>query len=182
MSFEYVRAFVDLETTGLDPRRHEIIEVGCIVAVERGIELEVMDGFAFKVHPERIEAADPVALSINGYSPEQWHGARDLHSAMHELASRTRGMVLVGHNIAFDWRFLERAFERTGVAHALRSERIDVCALARRRLAGDPHVTGFSLSNMCAYFDIENENPHAALADIRATYELYGRLLEMGAA
>ena len=51
--------FVDVETTGLDETRHEIIEI----AVIRGSQT-----YHRKVQPQHIETASPRALEINGFS------------------------------------------------------------------------------------------------------------------
>ena len=41
-------AFIDIETTGLNMLKHEIIEVGCVLATP---ELEVIEEFELKIKP-----------------------------------------------------------------------------------------------------------------------------------
>ena len=55
----------DLETTGLDASQHEIIEIGCVLTTP---SFEVIEKFEFKIKPERIENADPIAMKINHYN------------------------------------------------------------------------------------------------------------------
>ena len=55
--------FVDVETTGLDPVRHELIELAA-VRVDRHT-LEPLDHVSVKVRPERLADADPKALEVN---------------------------------------------------------------------------------------------------------------------
>src|SRR3989344_1833010 len=68
-------AFIDIETTGLDVRRHEIIEIGCILTTP---ELKVIEEFELKIKPERIADADPVSLKISHYDPDRWGSAHNL--------------------------------------------------------------------------------------------------------
>ena len=60
--------FLDVETTGLDPRAHEIVEIA-IVALDGQVLLDT------KVKPQNIEAASPRALEINGYNEADWADA-----------------------------------------------------------------------------------------------------------
>ena len=49
-------AFIDIETTGLNLLKHEIIEIGCVLTTP---ELKVIEEFELKIKPEHIENADP---------------------------------------------------------------------------------------------------------------------------
>ena len=54
--------FVDVETTGLDPVRHELLELAA-VRVDRHT-LEPLDHVSVKVRPERLADAEPKALEV----------------------------------------------------------------------------------------------------------------------
>jgi len=104
-------AFIDLETTGLELNKHEITEIGCIVAKQipqknNGAKLEIIEEFEIKVKPKHIETADPVSLEITGYKEEDWQDAVTLKEAVGVLAEKTRGAIMVAHNVAFDWAFV----------------------------------------------------------------------------
>jgi len=175
-------AFIDLETTGLELEKHEIIEIGCIVArqVPRetdGASLEIIEEFEIKVKPEHIETADPVGLEINGYHENDWKDAIPLSDAMKIVAEKTREANIVAHNVAFDSMFLEKAFEETGVKNMMHYHKLDTISIAFAKLYGVPEVQKFSLRSLCEYFDIENKKAHTALSDARATYELYRKLM-----
>ena len=78
-------AFIDIETTGFNVETQEIIEIGCVIVAQNdGIPGEVIDEFDLKVKPEHLEAADPEALSVNGYNEAEWLFAMDLMQAMKE--------------------------------------------------------------------------------------------------
>ena len=44
-------AFIDIETTGLNLEKHEIIEIGCAITTPR---LEVIEEFNLKIKPQKI--------------------------------------------------------------------------------------------------------------------------------
>jgi len=176
--------FVDLETTGLLLERHEIIEFGCVVAKQitqdgKGPKLEKIEEFEIKIKPEHIETADPTGLKINGYNEKDWKDALSLKDAFDVVAEKTKGGIMVAHNVAFDWAFLEKAFEETGIENKMHYHKLDTIAIAFAKLYDNPDVKKFSLRELCAYFGIENKKAHTALSDARATYELYQYLIKM---
>lgn len=99
--------FLDTETTGLDPLRHEVWEIA--FAVNDG---DIRSGIV----PHLGGSADPQALAMNGYfdrarsalGPRLW-----LHDVEIELRAALAGATVVGSNPAFDTAFLR---QRWGVA------------------------------------------------------------------
>ena len=52
-------AFIDIETTGLSPEKHEIIEIGIVIAKQQdGIVGDVLEEIELKIKPERIDEAE----------------------------------------------------------------------------------------------------------------------------
>ncbi|OGJ02895.1 hypothetical protein A3G06_00920 [Candidatus Nomurabacteria bacterium RIFCSPLOWO2_12_FULL_46_14] len=167
-------AFIDIETTGPLVAKHEIIEIGCIVTSH---DLQIIDEFETKVTPERIEDADPVALKINHYDPALWEGSQTLPQALEILSEKVKDAIMVGHNVAFDAGFLDYAFQKSGIPNSMHYHRLDTVSLAWAKLHAKPDINHFSLRELCLYFGIKNARPHSALADARATYELYKKLM-----
>src|SRR3989338_3625790 len=65
-------AFVDLETTGLDPFRHEVVEIGIVLAEQRADlfdrqYLELLSEHEIQLLPEHIETAEKKALEVTKY-------------------------------------------------------------------------------------------------------------------
>jgi DNA polymerase-3 subunit epsilon len=180
---KHILAFIDTESTGLDPERHELISIGVVLVSqdwsgERPI-FEKSDEFELKIKPERIEDADPVALRVNKYDPADWIFAYNLPEAMKILSEKTKDAIMVSHNIAFDYMFLEKAFNRTGIENKMHYHKLDTISIAFAKLHGNADIDRFSLRSLCEHFGIENKNAHTALSDAHATYLLYKKLMEL---
>ena len=176
-------AFIDTETTGLDVEKHEIIQIGCVLVNQEhastAVNFTVADEFEIKIKPERIEDAEMVALRINGYDPADWVFAYTLKEAMTLFAEKTEGAVMVGHNLPFDYAFLMKAFSTTGVPNKMHYHKLDTISVAFAKSKKRDDIDKFSLYHLCNIFGIENKKAHTALADARATYELYKRLMAL---
>ncbi|MFZ2205266.1 MAG: 3'-5' exonuclease [Minisyncoccia bacterium] len=170
-------AFIDIETTGLNLMQHEIIEIGCIVVSPT---FEILEEFALKIKPIHIETADPVSLKIVHYDEEKWEEAITLKEAIKILADKTEDSTMIGHNISFDAAFLDKAFFETKTKKKFfHFHLLDTISIAYAKLHDREDIEKLSLHELCAYFDIKNEHEHSALSDIRATLELYKKLMSL---
>jgi DNA polymerase-3 subunit epsilon len=96
--------FFDVETTGLAPEYHDLIEIGAIRV--RQSDLSVVCEYSTKVRPNNIDRASPGALRVNGYTPEGWKDAVSLRVAMLSMLDIVRDAALCAHKAAFDEYFL----------------------------------------------------------------------------
>ncbi len=177
-------AFIDLETTGLDPIKHEIIEIGGIVARQipqagRGSAIEPIAEFEYKIKPKDLTSADPEALRINGYNDADWLFAPDLEQVLPAIADQTEGAIMIAHNVMFDWNFLNQAFLRTGIKNKMHYHKIDLLAMAFAKLYHQEEVQYFNLASLAKHFDITNPKAHTALADTQTAFAIYRKLLEI---
>ncbi len=175
-------AFIDIETTGLDPDRHEIIEIGCVLMdqvwhPDGRVELVHIEECEYKVKPERIADADPQALRVNGYNAADWIFAYTLPEAMKMLGEKTRDCIFVAHNACFDYMFIDKAFRLTGIENKMHYHKIDTISVAFARLGHGGDIDRFSLRALCEFFKIENKNAHTALADTRAMALMYEKMM-----
>lgn len=175
-------AFLDVETTGLDPQKHEVIQIGVVLArqVERpgnlGPGVEIIEEIEMKIKPERIEDAEEDALRVNGYNEAEWMFAPDLKNAMEFLAKKLDGAVQVSHNLTFDSAFVEKCYERAGLENTMARYKLDTISIAFARLYNRPDVK-YSLKYLCDLFQIKNENAHTALADAKALFHVYKKMM-----
>jgi DNA polymerase-3 subunit epsilon len=173
-------AFLDIETTGFNVETQEIIEIGVVIMDQKdGVLGNMVEEFELKIKPEKLENADAQALAINGYNEMEWMFAMTLEQAMKVFAEKTKDCVFVAHNAAFDYSFIAKAFATTQVENKMFYAKIDTISFAfakLHKLADSPRL---SLGSLCDYFGIENSRAHTALADTRATVDVYRKLLEL---
>lgn len=179
---DYTLAFLDVETTGLDPQKHEVIQVGVVLAKQiprsgnQGPTLEKIEEFEIKIKPERLEDAEEDALRVNGFTEAEWMFAPDLKNAMEFLGKKLQGSIQVSHNLTFDAAFMEKSFERAGMENTMARYKLDTISIAFARLYNRPDVK-FSLRYLCELFQIKNDNAHTALSDAKALYEVYKKMM-----
>lgn len=157
---------IDLETTGLDPKRDKIIEIG-VVKVERN---KVVREWETYVNPNR--KLEERIVELTGIQDEQLSKAPKIGEVLPALFEMLGNDVLLGHRIMFDYSFIKKA----AVDHKLSFERsgIDTLKIARKYLAD---LESRGLGYLCEYYGICHK-AHRALEDARATVELYRKLTE----
>ncbi|MBM4048172.1 MAG: hypothetical protein FJ279_23970 [Planctomycetes bacterium] len=155
-------AVIDVETTGLNPYRHDrIIEIAALLVSPDGA---VVSSFASVVNPER----DVGPTHIHGLSAADVLQAPLFSEVATALLEVLRPAVaLVGHNARFDLSFLNLEFRRLGVD-------FPQCAVIdTMQLSG-----GGTLAACCAAHGIKTEGvAHSAACDALATARLALALL-----
>ena len=177
-------AFIDLETTGFDPDKHEIIEIGVIIARQvpmagRGPKLEVLEEFELKVKPEHLETADQEALRLNSYNDADWLFAVSLEQALKLVQEKTLDTIMVGQNVNFDWKFLEAGFKKTGLQNKMHYHKLDLIPMVFAKTYNDDRLKYYNLQGLAEYYGIKNDKAHTALADIKTTFAIYKKVLEI---
>jgi len=168
-------AFVDIELTGLDESKHEIIEIATIIYNQE--EDRVEREWEKKIAPSHIETADPKALQINGYINNPHLYKSSLRSALIKFNSIARDCIIVGQNIDFDLRFIRRNMELLDIKPSFhRRDKLDLTSLAWWDIK-DSEVKGISLANLCDRFKISNAGAHTALIDCKRTFGVYKCLM-----
>lgn len=157
----------DLETTGLNPIRDEIVEISGIKVHEN----KTVKEFSTLVNPGI--PISPAAARINGITDEMVRHAPPLRDALENFLHFAEDKVLVGHNIhTFDMIFLytgaARKLERT-----IPNDYVDTLYLARNCL---PHLTRHRLIDVAEHFGIATDGAHRALADCHMNLQCYMEL------
>lgn len=158
-------AVVDLETTGLSPRRGDrIVEVAVLVLAADG---RVEDRFETLVNPRR----DPGPVHLHGIRPRDLEDAPEFGDVAGHLAERLEGRAIVAHNARFDARFLVAEFARIGAP--LPPVRC-ICTLELARTTVPAPI--YRLGTLCAVCGIPVQPSHAAVRDAEATAHLLHHL------
>ncbi len=160
----------DLETSGLDPARDEILEIA-------GLKLkgkEVVNRFESLVRPTRaisrevesVHGLNEIFLLVNG---------RPLSEVMKDFISFIADAIIVGHNIKeFDWLFVSNQMKRTGVT-APANKMIDTLELSRKLLP----LPRYNLGEIAKHFGFTIPNAHRAMPDVEANARVFLELMEL---
>lgn len=175
--FDRPIAFTDVETTGLDASRHEIIELGLVVIDQK--TLSIIDALDLKIAPEHIETASPKALEINGYAPADWEGATSLDAAMRAYSDKTAEAMFSAHNITFDWAFISTAFTKTGTSNHMDYHRLDLLTMAWFALR-NRGAEKLNLNAVAKFLGVPEEPlPHRAINGALLGYQVFCKLVKL---
>ena len=163
---------LDLETSGFDHHRHEILQVGILIGEiinHRGI---IYDTYETKIIPENIEEASKKALEINKYDPEVWEAeglpASDVFPFLVEFLD---GCVFIGYNTPFDLGFLRSCIGLEGFKWVEPVRQFDVLVEIGRPLSRMKSYPNAKLDTLCAKERIDYP-AHDALGDVKRTWVL----------
>jgi len=169
---------LDLETTGLDPRRDEIVSVGVVP-----MDLACIRASASRhwvVRPRR--ALDTESVTLHGITHSQVAAAPDLGQVLGELLEALAGRIVVVHCRAIERGFLAAAL-RERIGETLTFAVIDTMELEARvhrpcargwwaRLFDRSPRASLRLADARARYGLPRYRPHHALSDALATAEL----------
>jgi DNA polymerase-3 subunit epsilon len=160
---------VDLELSGLDPRRHEIISFGAVPVDEGRVRLEgAVHGL---VRPTRPLAEE--AIRVHGIRAADLAGAPPLGEAIGALLAAMTGRVLIAHHAGVERAFLGGALRLLGVR--LREPVLDTALIARLWLAerdGQPPPM-MNLAGLARACRLPVHSPHTAIGDALTTAQLF---------
>ena len=158
----------DLETTGLDQRKNEIIEIGA-VKVENGVVTGTFNTFVKPKKPVEEEIT-----AINHITNEMLTQAPSINRVLPAFLEFIGKLPLVAHNAEFDCSFIEVACSRFGLKFT--NKYVDTLELAKEAL---PELRDHKLGTLCARFGVTNDAAHRALSDCKATQQILVRLIDM---
>lgn len=155
----------DLETTGLNCERDEIIEIGAL-KVKDG---KVTERFARLIKPKL--SVPPEITAITGITNEMLESAPPVEKVIPEFVLFCRDEILLGHNVTFDYKFTKVYAKRYGLPFEKKG--LDTLKIARKVL---PELESRSLGALCEHYEIVNQAAHRAYHDALATAKIYHML------
>ncbi len=163
ISLSRIIVSLDLETTGLDPQRDAILEIGAI----KFRDDEVLDQFSTLINPAR--SIPPKITEITGLRDADVADAPSLFTILPGLKTFVRDLPIIGHNIAFDLGFLQKQHLFT-----------DNLAIDTFELAGIliPHAERYGLGALAREVSIDLPATHRALDDAKVAHALYQKMFE----
>lgn len=161
----------DTETTGLNPSQgDEILQIGATRIVAG--KLRRQECFEQLVDPQRdIPAA---GIPIHGIQPEMVKGQPTIDAVLPAFHAFAQDTVLVGHNAAFDMRFLQLKEQRTGVR--FEQPVLDTLLLAA---VAQPSQESHGLEAIAERLGVTVMGRHTALGDAMVTAEVFLKLIPL---
>lgn len=175
---------IDIETTGLDPLQHSILEIGALDFNNPSNQFyqkcRVFEGAAIDKH----------ALIINGYNDNQLYdlnkqGLEDLLLNFIEWIKPIENKTLAGQNVDFDILFLNVSLNRCNIDWILGWRKIDLHTLVYcdyLKKGYNPliknEVSNLSGDQIMKYVGIPPEpKPHTSINGVKYEAEAFSRLI-----
>ena len=156
----------DVETTGLSASGNRITEIA-LIKVLNG---EITERFTTLINPGQ---HIPLEIThLTGISDSDVFGKPAFEEISSGIISffgdyENKPVVFVGHNAAFDYKFLQHSFARSEKFFDMKV--LCTCKLARRLLR---RLRSKSLINVASYFGIKFDRQHRAYDDALATAKI----------
>ena len=174
--FENVLVF-DIETTGLDPKYDEIIEIGMLCATRKNEEFVVSDTLSIlvKLSDNRIlprEITDLTGITSKTLETEGL-SKQDACEALLKMLRKPNALI-AAYNAQFDLQFIYyflNSFQKAGVLRDIKM--LDVLTVYKDRRPY-PH----KLSDAAATYSVDPEGAHRAFDDTKMTYEVLCKMIE----
>jgi len=160
---------VDIETTGLSKRRHQITELAA-VKVKDG---EVKDEFQSLVNPG--VHIPSFITRLTGIDDDMVAKAKPINKILPRFLRFMGSRVMIAHNATFDYGFLNHNAEQH-LDRSFTNERLCTCKLTTRLL---PSLPSRRLAFLCEHFNVVNDQAHRAMADAQATYKIFLKFQDM---
>ena len=154
---------VDLELTGLNPRRHEIVAIGAVPI--RGGRAILGGAFYTLVRPSGRSEHDAVVL--HKLRSEDLADAPPIETALAALLTQMAGSIPVFHTAAVECAFLGRELRREWLRLPPAADTEVLGRIWLRRRGVDLH--GLPLSGLAAELGQRAATPHHALGDALTT-------------
>lgn len=157
--------FLDIETTGLNVDTDQIIEIGAI-KVSNDEEITFHRLIRATIHiPAEVRR-------LTGITDEMLRDGTKLEASIRDLHAFIQGASLVGYNISFDIKFLNKVFEEYSM-EPIRNKTLELMYEAKRR---NSFQTNYKFETTLKEYGINRMVLHRALEDAKLMHQLYIRM------
>lgn len=174
----------DIEATGIDVTKHEIIQIAAILLDKK--TLKEKKSFSSFVKPKAWSKRDPEAVAISGLSWEQLKDAPSIKTVLQKF-NRTFGKNCIPSNYGgnLDIIFLPAAYRNSKMKYPFEYHTFNMWPLfytymaSHRRLTNRKRFVGFSLEDIGDFLKVPRmSGRHDALIDCRYEADILRALLK----
>ena len=155
----------DIETTGFNPERNSIIEIGAVKVINGAIT----ERFSTFVNPK-----EPIPFRITqltSITDQMVEDAPFITEVLPKFLEFCEGCALVAHNAKFDVSFIKQKAKDLAIETDFTF--LDTVAMARALL---PELGKFKLDNVAKALNVSLEHHHRAVDDAECTAEIFIKL------
>jgi len=167
MTFDGEYVVFDVETTGLDSAKDEIIEIGAC-KIKNG---KIIDVFSTFVKPNRKIPTEITELT--GITDEMVADAPTINYVLPDFYKFCCGATIVAHNLTFDMGFIHNVAKR--FSYNFNHNTMDTLEMARKKIGG---LKNYKLGTIVDHLGIVLENAHRAVNDATATAKVFIKLMQ----
>lgn len=157
----------DFETTGLDAREDEIIEIGAI----RLENFEPVEEYSTLLSVD--QELSSTITKLTGITSDMLNGQPVLKSVLPEFLKFIDKSILVAHNAEFDMGFLRAACKKLG--YNILWPSFCTLKLARQLL---PQLESKNLDSLARHYELSFEARHRSIGDAKVTAAVLKKLLD----
>ena len=157
--------FFDLETTGLNAELDQIIEIGAI---------KISNGQEYDFHRLiRINFSIPeIVRNMTKITDDMLSSGTDLESSVRDFQKFIKDSVLVGYNLSFDIKFLNKAFDKFSLDH-IKNKTKDLMYKAKKMNSSQ---VNYKFETTLNFYGIESSVSHRALEDAKLMHLLFQKM------
>lgn len=168
---------LDIETSGLNPKRDVVLSVGT-VNIEQG-RIQMGQRWYSMMRPPDVNEVGAASISIHGLLREELSQAPPTEEVLLELIRRIHGRVLIVHVSAIDVQFLDRAM-RSYFGVKMRGPVLDTARLSGTLNYNELFIGGYddaprdvTLRGLSQKANLPVYSEHDALGDAITTAQLF---------
>src|SRR5688572_12002680 len=175
---------IDLESTGLDVTKHEIIQIAGLLLDKKTLQEKAR--FESYIKPRKWAGRSQPAMAVNKIAWSKLKNAPDLKTVIEEFDK------IFGHDVTvayyggmLDIPFLGAAYKKSGKKYPFDYHAFDLWALfyfylsRRNKLGNKKRFHGFSLEDIVRHFKIKlPSGRHTALVDCVVEAEVLRRVVK----
>ena len=157
-----VLTFVDFETTGGNPDKDRILEIG-IWRTENG---NLVDQLVTVIDPDSYIPRE--IMEMTGISEEEIEKAPTFRDVADQVFELLDGSIFIAHNARFDYAFIKSEFKRLGISWSINT----LCTVKLFRKLR-PDLKRHNLDALIEEYELECTNRHRAGDDAKVLLDFF---------
>ncbi len=158
--------FVDIETNGSNPAKHQIIEIAAI-KTKGNVIIDSMETLVY------CNDVSVMISEITGINCDELKDKPNEREVIEKFRSFLANSVFVAHNVDFDFGFLSQSMQKYDLPPLL-NRKLCTINLAKRTIQAER----YGLKHLAEVLNLEGFLHHRAYSDTLASFEVFKRSLE----